>query len=43
MTRYAEKRDNPEERITPEKYNALPFEKRKQYKNLLTEFLIWQS
>ena len=31
-TRYAEKRDNPEERITPEKYKALPFDKRKEYR-----------
>ena len=31
MTRYAEKIDNPEERITPEEYKALPFDKRKEY------------
>ena len=32
MTRYAEKIDNPEERITPEEYKALPFDKRKEYR-----------
>jgi hypothetical protein len=31
-TRYAENKENPEERITPEKYKALPIEERKKYK-----------
>lgn len=31
-TRYAENRENPEERITPEEYKALPFDERKKYK-----------
>ena len=31
-TRYAENKKNPEERITPEKYKALPIEERKKYK-----------
>jgi len=31
-TRYAENKENPEERITPEEYKALPIEKRKKYK-----------
>ena len=31
-TRYAENRENPEERITPEEYKALPVEERKKYK-----------
>ena len=31
-TRYAENRENPEERITPEKYKALPIQEREKYK-----------
>ena len=31
-TRYAENKENPEERITPEEYKALPIEERKKYK-----------
>ena len=31
-TRYAENRENPEEKITPEEYKALPFDERKKYK-----------
>ena len=31
-TRYAENRENPEERITPEEYKALPIQERKKYK-----------
>lgn len=31
-TRYAENKENPEEKITPEKYKALPIEERKKYK-----------
>lgn len=31
-TRYAENKENPEEKITPEEYKALPFDERKKYK-----------